>query len=164
MAEGGVTKAEKGHRPARMARWLWSARGAPHGDVAPWSVAAGCLPITKEENPCCPFAWRRFVDRFIHGNGNDNAVVTLRRAQSPCALCRGDRASFAGKETREAGASPSLLARLGEPGHLTRLGEAGSLAELRVASEASSRGEVPREGNPSRGSPGLESLALGEIF
>ena len=42
------------------------------------------------------------------------ASVTLWRTQSPCALCRGDRACFEGKEPREAGGD---------------LGEAGGLAE-----------------------------------
>ena len=54
------------------------------------------------------------------------APVTLRRAQSPCALCRGDRACFAGLQ-----ASLSLLA--------------WSLAESWTTSEMPSRGEVPRE-------------------
>ena len=112
--------------------------------TSPLERSGRLSPYHQSGNPCSSFAWRRFVDCFIHGNGNDNAVVTPRGAQSPCALCRRDRASFVGKETREAGASPSLLARLGEPGHLTTLGEAGSLAELRVAPEASSRGRFGR--------------------
>ena len=75
------------------------------------------------------------------------APVTLRRAQSPYALCRGDRACFMGKEPREAGG-------LAEPFGLI-------LAE---------HPRCPLEGRslakrkPSRGSPGLESLVLREIF
>ena len=60
------------------------------------------------------------------------APVTLRRAQSPCALCRGDRAHLVREEHREAGS-------LAEP-----------LARSLVASEMPSRGEVPRRGKNPR--------------
>ena len=99
-------------------------------------------PYHQSGNPCCSFAWRCFIDCFIHENGNDNAVViTLWRvcdsaedAEPMCALSRrqsalGDEETLARSE-----ASPSLwlgvlsrrgpsprenplagLARLGEP-------------------------------------------------
>ena len=75
-----------------------------------------------------------------------DARVTLQRAQSPCALCRGSRAGFVEKEPREA----KFLA---DPFGLVR-----SLAE-----EKPSRGleRSLAEEKPSRGLPGLESLVLG---
>ena len=74
-------------------------------------------------------------------------------AQSPCALCRGDRAGFAWKEPREAGglARPCGLM----PCERVSRGGAGEHQYLAAFS--------PVKG-PSRGSPGLESLVLGEIF
>ena len=100
------------------------------------------------------FAWRCFVDCFIHENGNDNAVVTaLWRvcdsaddAEPMCALSR--RQSWPGEERALAGleASPSLqLEALSRRGPSPR---EKSLARLRQAWGAS---------------PGLESLVLSEI-
>ena len=77
------------------------------------------------------------------------APVTLRRAQSPCALCRGDRARFVGKEPREAGG-------LAEPFFLILGGISWCPLEERSLADGK---------NPPRGSPGLESLvpSRGEV-
>ena len=102
------------------------------------------------------------------------APVTLQRAQSPCALCRGDRACFVGKEPREAGGlarplglmprervsrggacvrqylaafSPVKGPSRGEsPREARQAWRAWSLAGSEAASVMSSRGEVPHEG------------------
>ena len=69
------------------------------------------------------------------------ASVTLRRTQSPCALCRGDRAGFPKKETREAGGLAEPLARCPL--------EERSLAEGKTLGEASlGMGSLSRLGEP----------------
>ena len=91
--------------------------GVAHGDVALVS-SAGRSPYHQSGNSWACFAWRCFVDCFIHENGNDSTdVITLWRvwdfagAQSPCALCRKDRAGL-GREVnpREAGGLAKPLA------------------------------------------------------
>ena len=118
----------------------------PHGDVALVSSIRRSL-YHRNGKSWTSFAWRCFVDCFIHENGNDNAVVialwrvrdSAEDAEPMCALSR--RQSWLPEEGNPARleASPSLWL-----GALSR------------------RGPSPRK-NPRRGSPGLESLArLGE--
>ena len=149
----GVTKA--GKATVQPGRWAGAAtaRGGPHGDVV--LVSSGRRPPYHQSgNPCSSFAWRCFIDCFIHENGNDNAVViTLWRvcdsaedAEPMCALSR--RQSTLGKEEN--------LARL----------EASPSLWLDALSR---RGSSPREKSLSRprqacgDSPGLESPVLSEI-
>ena len=152
---GGVTKAVKPPSNQNGAPALRGLVVRPTV-MSPLERSVRLSPYHQSGNPCSSFAWCHFVDRFIHGNGNDSAAVTLRGAQSPCALCRGDRAGFVGKEPREA----EILA---EPSR--QAWRAWSLAESWTTSEMPSREERSlAEENLSRASPGLESLALSEIF
>ena len=89
---------------------LWS---DPHGDVALVSSIRRS-PYHRNGKSWTSFAWRCFVDCFIHKNGNDTlsssrfgASETLQGAQSPCVLCRGDRAGLGRKEPSRGLASPS---------------------------------------------------------
>ena len=79
------------------------------------------------------------------------APVTLWRPQSPCALYRGDRACFVGKEPPR-GWRPRRAFRL-DPWQKQRQHRRCPLEERSLVRE-----------KPSRGSPGLESLVLSEIF
>ena len=91
---------------------LW---GDPHGDVVLVS-SGGRFPYHQSGKSWTSFAWRCFVDRFIHKNGNDNAVViALWRVRDSagdtepmCALSR--RQSWPGEERAPVRleASPSL--------------------------------------------------------
>ena len=86
--------------------------------TSPSSAASDGLLITKVASLVVRFAWRCFVDSFIHRNGNDNAaVITLWRvrdsaegAEPMCALPR--RQSWLREEGSLARqkASPSLSA------------------------------------------------------
>ena len=86
----------------------------------------------------------QLIDCFKHEDDNGVADVI------PCALRRGGRDNFARKEN------------LARPGGLAKL----RLVLGRIQGDTPgvpSRGEVLREGKPSRGSPGLESLVLSRI-
>ena len=72
----------------------------------------------RNGNPCSSFAWRCFVDCFIHKNGNDSAGVTARRrardstdgAEPMCALSRRQSLLRGKGIPARLEASPSLLA------------------------------------------------------
>ena len=88
----------------------------PHGDVAPWSVAAGCLLIIEEETPAAPLLGVGLLTALYM----EMATTTL---SSPCGGRRahvhsaaGTELSFAGKGTREVGASPGLESLAISPG------------------------------------------------
>ena len=137
--QGAASLKLKSHRPAWAVVGAAEVRGAAHGDVR----RAGILFITEMARPGASLAWCSFIDCFMHENGDSVADVI------PCALCRGGRDSFARKEpSRGLGASRSSAWSLAES-KATPLGcplEERSLARR----------------NPSRGSPGLESLSLAE--
>ena len=59
----------KSHRPNGQLAGAAGVRGAPHGDVAFVSCCRRS-PYHQSGKPRGAFAWRSFVDRFIHENGN----------------------------------------------------------------------------------------------
>ena len=146
MAGDGVTKAEK--PPSKQdGRLALQRREVSHGDVA-----LGALLQTVPLSP----KWQASLSALLGAalltplyirmatvallSPRAGAVVTLRRVQSPCALCRGGRASFERKEASR-GKKPRRAFRL---------------------DALSRRGPSPRV-SPWRESPGLKSLSrLGE--
>ena len=138
---GGITKAGKATGQSDGGLALQRLGVSPMV-TSPSSAASDGLLITKVASLVVRFAWRCFVDSFIHRNGNDNAVVIMlwcvrdsaEDAEPMCALPR--RQSWLPEEGNLARleASPSLrlgalsrrgpsprekpsarLARLGEP-------------------------------------------------
>ena len=74
MAGDGVAKA--GKATVQPGRWAGAAgaQDVPHGDVALISSIRR-FPYHQSGKSWTSFAWRCFVDCFIHENGNDNAIV-----------------------------------------------------------------------------------------
>ena len=91
----GVTKAEKGRRPTRTVGRRCRNFGVARSDVALVSSVRRS-PYHQSGKSWTSFAWRCFVDCFIHGNGNDSAcVIPLWRvwdsaegAEPMCAMSR----------------------------------------------------------------------------
>ena len=130
-----------------------------HGLLCPGqdtpSMPVHCSPVP----PWSAVWWRQITSHLRRG------AIPCADAQSPCALCRGGRDSFAWKEPSQGqGASRGSawsLARIqggirdalprggpsrGEnPREARQAWRAWSLAESEAASAMSSRGEVPRE-------------------
>ena len=111
-------------------------------------------PYHQSGNPCRSFAWCGFVDCFILENGNCDAAVSARwcardsteDAEPMCALSR--RQSW-----------------LPEEGNPARMGASPTFVGLMLGGvfDPLSRGKSSSREKPSRGSPGLESLVLGDI-
>ena len=93
----------KSHRPTRTVGRRCRSFGVGRGDVALVSSIRRS-PYHQSGKSWTSFAWRCFVDCFIHGNGNDNAcVIPLWRvwdsaegAEPMCALSQGQ--SWLGEE------------------------------------------------------------------
>ena len=119
---------------AQPGRWAGVAEvGRQPTVTSPLERSGRLSPYHQSGNPCSSFAWRRFVECFIHGSGNCDAGVTARKrawdsaegAEPMCALSAETELASWGRNPARLGASPSLLARLGDPGLLDRLGEPG---------------------------------------
>ena len=105
MAGDGVTKAGKGHSPARTVGRRCRSPGVTPTVTSSSSAAADGLLITKVASLGPPLLGAALLTALYTrmamttlSSSRFGAFVTLRRAQSPCALCRGDRAPLARKK------------------------------------------------------------------
>ena len=130
--QGEASLKLKSHRPNWAVVGTAEVRGAAHGDVRLGALLYVVSLSRKWQGREPPLLGAALLTALYTRTATAARASPRADAQSPCALCRGGRDSFARKEpSRGQGASR---------------GSAWSLAESEAAFVMPSRGEAPREG------------------